>query len=198
MTTKAILIEKSEMEAVFRFDPVTNVLERKYRGLYWRAANVNQRKDGYSRVNFNRRNIYIHRLIYTLIHGNIDEDMHIDHWDGNPENNNLSNLQPLSHRDNLAKSRSGVNPYLNASRGKYQVQVNAWFGEKRCAFYLGYFKEKTDAQLLCDAYDAKFGYGKPDYSVRLGTYEEWIKCMKDFRIRNTATSRPPEFQGVSN
>lgn len=179
--TKAITIEKSEMEVIFRYNPVTYILERIFRGKKWRVVKLKPGISGYSRVSFNGRYILVHRLIYTLFHGNIDEDIHIDHWDGNPENNKISNLQPLSNRDNIAKSRAGVNPYFDEYLRKYRVQPSAWVEGKVRSVHLGYFKDEAEAEKMCDAYNETFGWNKPLYKARLGTYEEWLEYMEAFK-----------------
>jgi hypothetical protein len=46
---------------------------------------------------------YVHRLVYTHFVGEILEGLEIDHIDGNPRNNTLTNLQLLSRRDNTDK-----------------------------------------------------------------------------------------------
>ena len=46
---------------------------------------------------------YVHRLVYQTFIGEIPEGLEIDHIDGNPSNNNLSNLQLLSRRGNTDK-----------------------------------------------------------------------------------------------
>ena len=46
---------------------------------------------------------YIHRLVWETFRGEIPKGLEIDHLDGNPSNNSLSNLQLLSRRDNTYK-----------------------------------------------------------------------------------------------
>ena len=46
---------------------------------------------------------YIHRLVWETFVGNIPEGLDIDHKDSNPSNNNLSNLQLLTPRENNDK-----------------------------------------------------------------------------------------------
>lgn len=45
----------------------------------------------------------VHRVIWECFNGPIPDGMDVDHIDGNPKNNSLSNLQLLTHRDNLRK-----------------------------------------------------------------------------------------------
>lgn len=47
---------------------------------------------------------YVHRVIYECVFGKIPEDKDIDHIDGNTKNNKISNLQLLTHRENLLKA----------------------------------------------------------------------------------------------
>jgi hypothetical protein len=60
---------------------------------------------------------YIHRLVWEAFVGEIPKGMTIDHIDGNPNNNNLNNLQLLSSRDNTIRhyNRDG-NRYLRKER----------------------------------------------------------------------------------
>ena len=46
---------------------------------------------------------YVHRLVYQNFIGEIPEGLEIDHIDGNPRNNSLTNLQLLSRRGNTHK-----------------------------------------------------------------------------------------------
>lgn len=45
----------------------------------------------------------VHRVVWECFNGEIPDKMDIDHIDGNPKNNNLDNLQLLSHAENLRK-----------------------------------------------------------------------------------------------
>lgn len=46
---------------------------------------------------------YVHRLVWETFMGEIPEGKEIDHIDGNPHNNSLSNLQIVTRRENLLK-----------------------------------------------------------------------------------------------
>ena len=68
---------------------------------------LKQTKSGnYYRVNMAygiNKKILVHRGVWEAFNGEIPEGMDIDHIDNNTANNALSNLQILSHRDNIKK-----------------------------------------------------------------------------------------------
>ena len=177
-------IYKHELEKVFRYDVDSNVLERKWAKIgEWRVVKIDKanHSSGYILVKFNGRMIFAHRIIYTLIEGDIPDNMDIDHIDEVKTNNNISNLQLLSHRDNKAKSCPGLNPRYRKDINSYQVQELIWFGKKQHNCYFGCFETKTEAQRLCNAYNSQFGYGKPQYAARTRTPEYWRACMINFK-----------------
>ena len=52
------------------------------------------RKDGnYSYVEINKVSYSVHRVVWLLNHGNIPDDVMVDHVDGNRQNNKISNLR---------------------------------------------------------------------------------------------------------
>lgn len=57
------------------------------------------RKDGYFFGQYARTKLYAHRVIYELHHG-VTPDK-IDHIDGNPSNNCISNLRSVTHAQNM-------------------------------------------------------------------------------------------------
>ena len=87
--------------------------------------------DGYVRVILGRKSYLMHRIIWTLAHGDIPNDMHIDHINHNRSDNSLNNLRIVSKKENLKnKSRSSRNTtghsgiILRADDGKYMVRVS--------------------------------------------------------------------------
>lgn len=50
-----------------------------------------------------------HRLIYETFYGKVNPSIDIDHKDQNKWNNNISNLQPLSHKINSGKRNTTYN-----------------------------------------------------------------------------------------
>lgn len=60
-------------------------------------------KKAYLRIIFEKRNIYVHRLIWVYMTGKNPE--YIDHIDGNGLNNKWENLRSVSHRINLKNQK---------------------------------------------------------------------------------------------
>jgi hypothetical protein len=60
---------------------------------------------GYWVVRINRSIYKIHRIIFKLLHANFNENLYIDHIDGNKENNNISNLRVVDHGINMKNKR---------------------------------------------------------------------------------------------
>lgn len=53
--------------------------------------------------NLNKKHFLVHRAVWEAFNGPIPEGLDIDHIDGNPHNNSLSNLQAITHRENILK-----------------------------------------------------------------------------------------------
>ena len=54
--------------------------------------------------NNKKKSYYVHRFIFETFKGAIPKGMEIDHYDTNKKNNSISNLQLLSHKENVRKS----------------------------------------------------------------------------------------------
>ena len=53
-----------------------------------------------------RKNYYQHRFIYEVFNGMIPKLMEVDHRNGVRNDNNINNLQLLSHKQNVEKSKN--------------------------------------------------------------------------------------------
>ena len=65
------------------------------------------------RVMLNKKAYYVHRIIWALLNGSVDQNMVIDHLDGNPQNNHIDNLQIKTHAGNMlnkghSRSSTGI------------------------------------------------------------------------------------------
>ncbi|ACE75796.1 P56 [Xanthomonas phage phiL7] len=101
-----------------------------------RAGSVNGR--GYCQVLLYGKHYLVHRLAWLYVHGRWPADK-VDHIDGNPSNNKLSNLREctqLENQQNRApqkQKRSGLPHGVTMSHGKYGAKITTdgkpkWLG----------------------------------------------------------------------
>jgi len=64
---------------------------------------------GYMCFTAGGKHYLFHRIIYECYRGLIEDDLVIDHIDGNPLHNNLENLQAISQSENSKRGRTGEN-----------------------------------------------------------------------------------------
>jgi hypothetical protein len=105
------------------------------------------RSDGYMLIRINRVQYYSHRLAWLIVYGEwpINE---IDHRDGNPSNNRISNIRLATGKENIRNSRvrrdnkSGLRGvWWNEKRKKWEVRIKA----EGKFLYLGRFSNFNDA-----------------------------------------------------
>lgn len=91
----------------------------------------------------------VHFLMWISFVGKINDGFVIDHIDDNPSNNNIENLQLLSHRNNIIKGtvakRSKHSKFPNVS---YRHDRKKFFGRIQYqgkSYITGHFNNETDA-----------------------------------------------------
>lgn len=83
---------------------------------------------GYKNGYLGRRQFFVHRAIFALIHGYYPKS--IDHIDGNRSNNHISNLRECTQSQNMCnakirKGRQGMKGvWWDKSRGKWCARIN--------------------------------------------------------------------------
>lgn len=91
-------------------------------------------KGGRACVSIGNRPYFIHRIVWILNFGAIEECNFIDHIDGNAENNLISNLRSISHKENTrnrkiaSTNKSGVS---GVSLVNYKGNPVRWCSEYR-------------------------------------------------------------------
>lgn len=108
--------------------------------------------NGYVLIGFNSKNYKAHRLAWLYEYG-CWPSKHIDHIDGNPSNNRISNLREATQSENLQnqlKARAdSKTSLLGASRNKNRSNYRAQIMVNGKSIHLGCFKTDIEAH---DAY----------------------------------------------
>ena len=91
------------------------------------------------------QSVYVLVAKSFLNHKSCGYKLVVDHIDNNPLNDNLYNLQIISHRKNISKSMKGTSKYTgvcwNKSQGKWKGAIS-FYGKIK---HLGYFTDELKA-----------------------------------------------------
>lgn len=66
----------------------------------WRVKAQSINRTGYLTVRYKTRHLQVHRVIYRKFIGELIPGLEINHIDGNPKNNDASNLEQVTHSQN--------------------------------------------------------------------------------------------------
>ena len=143
------MITYERAHELFNYDPVSGALTNKINRRKARAGAdaTNPHNGGYRRVGVDRRQYLAHRVIILMQFGYLPAE-DTDHINGIKDDNRISNLRAVSHRENmrnlkLAKNNtSGVTGVgFNKANKKWVARINTKHGLK----YLGSFSDKEAA-----------------------------------------------------
>ena len=102
--------------------------------------------------------VSFHRAIYAWFFGEVPEGYVVDHIDDNKGNNSINNLQLLTPRENLQKSRP---------KAKYMPQI----GRKK--IYTREYVEAKLAEWTARAEKAKAEHNAKEYHDAMTGYSQW-------------------------
>ena len=120
---------------------------------------------GYIIISINKKRIYAHRAAFLYLYGVTPEE--VDHIDGSPSNNSISNLRPVNRKTNMRNvGRSSSNTSgktgvcWDNARGKWMAYINR--GGKRVRSKR--FTKRSDADLhritWCREYEFHENHGR--------------------------------------
>jgi len=119
---------------------------------------------GYLHTCIAGKHVKVHRLIYEAFNGKMADGMHVDHIDGDKQNNCIDNLRAMTCREN---NRAHRNKKANASskyRGvNWHKRDKCWMasiGTKSGSLYIGRFKSEIKAARAFDEKAIELGYAK--------------------------------------
>lgn len=125
-------MNERRLREVFDFDPETGVFTRLVSVSNIKAGYStpgSPAKNGYLRLRIDGRLYYSHRLAWLWVYGSWP-NKNIDHIDGNPRNNAISNLRLADQSENLqnisksSKAQSGLRgAYLERSTGRWCSKI---------------------------------------------------------------------------
>lgn len=116
--TDRIHLDRQHLSEVFKVDPLSpsgliriggNLSNPRVKSMVGKpAGNKKYQTDGRPhawQLMLNGKSYLVHRIVYTLVHGEIPDDCVIDHVDRNPFNNKIENLRVASYSDNRKNSK---------------------------------------------------------------------------------------------
>lgn len=147
-------LTQAQLRTILSYDIETGaftwLVSKKGPGAFAGRRAGSTRHDGYIQIKLEGRKYWAHRLVWLWMYG-FWPDQNIDHIDGNPSNNAISNLRDVSQSfnvHNIRKEKSGktsglprgvsLNPY-----GNYIARIRATGFNA----HIGTFKTITEAEL---------------------------------------------------
>jgi len=119
------------------------------RKLKGRLLNPHQNKLGYRRAPLGGRGKnrqQIHRLVVSAFIGKIPEGMVIDHLDGDPSNNHVSNLEIVTYHENMVRGKlckQAESKYVGVVRNKSNWSARKFVNGEQ--FFFGTYRTEEEA-----------------------------------------------------
>jgi len=82
---------------------------------------------GYSQIHYKQGMYRVHRIIWEMFHGYVPEKYVIDHIDGDPTNNSVSNLRAVEEKynsRNKKKQNNNTSGFVGVTSIKYKNPAN--------------------------------------------------------------------------
>ena len=155
-----VLPTQERLKELFDYNPTTGVLPRRTSVCSYAAGSCvgTSHSSGYLRVTIDRKQYYLHRVIWKLITGGEPGGLDIDHINRDRSDNRLSNLR-LVDRSTNKLNHGGYKSNKNGANGVHFVPSSGkWRAQRRkggVAYHLGYFDSLTEAAAVSRAWDAR-------------------------------------------
>jgi len=127
------------------------VFEYKDGHLYWLSSRGNAKagskagsitKDGYWYLQYDKRQIYAHRVVWEMHNGEIPDGLCVDHINTNKSDNRLCNLRLVTVKEN-GYNRNAKGYCLDKVTNKWKAYIK----RDGVVYHLGYFEKESDAAL---------------------------------------------------
>lgn len=135
---------QKELQRLFRYDPETGIIYRKWPTRGEKATGC-PNSEGYLLISVNGHNYSAHRLIWMYLYGTWPKDT-IDHINGIRSDNRLCNLRACTQQQNVCNMKGhprNTSGYKGVTlvNGKWKAGIKA----NGKAIYIGSFVKKEDA-----------------------------------------------------
>lgn len=118
-------------------------------GEVYKKKKPNINKNGYMKIGFNGKSVYLHRIVAKAFYG--DSDMQVDHINGDKQDNSVKNLEYVTAKENSSRA-NGVRVIWNGieynslsdfarEHKQSKESVSRWCRSKR--LYKGHMIERV-------------------------------------------------------
>lgn len=149
-------ITTEELKRMISYDESTGIfrwIEKRRGRNYGGVAGSIHKTLGYLQVRISYKLYYGHRLAWQYVHG-YEPTERIDHIDGNPSNNMLSNLRMCSQSQNMGNSRKRSNNTSGFKGVSWFKRDGKWKVQIQCAGmknkHIGYYYSPEIAAIVYD------------------------------------------------
>jgi hypothetical protein len=123
--------------------------------LYWKKNNKQAgtpRKEGYIVIELNKTKYYAHRLIWSLLNGEIPNNKHIDHINRDKADNKIENLRLATSRENALNTnrKSNNTGVYGVTKDRCYYKVSFTVNNK--SVHVGNFKDLDKAKECAEQY----------------------------------------------
>jgi len=174
MSEKPVHVQAKDVKKLFGYDAgLLHWLERPTLGKSWNTKHAGKVAGsithlGYRVILIDRRPYKAHRLVWAFFHGEWP-DGYIDHINGDPSDNHISNLRVVSAQDNGRNMRRSRANSSGITGVHYRRHIRKWvariFVNGRDT-HLGVFDTAADAAAARQAAQATHGFHSNHGSAR--------------------------------
>ena len=149
---------QQRLKELFYYNPETGGFTRliSVKGVKCKEGDTTSQKvnsSGYLRIMVDGVRYQAHRLAWIYVHGDIPNQMHIDHINRDRADNRICNLRLATNQQNRQNSKANLNN-TSGKKGVYWHKRDAcWYvaiGVAGKLKHLGYFKDRETADLARD------------------------------------------------
>ena len=177
--------------------PLSNELYLELDGLIYRRIKILKNMFGYNFVKLTnssgKRTLYIHRLVYRTFVGAIPSNMEINHIDHNKENNSVTNLELLTHSENLRKA---VLHYGNKLKPRCKQCGRVISSKKENAVYCFECAKTHDSSFYKISRSAKYEHPSKDVLWALIKAKPFVEIGRIYGVTDNAIRRLAKSYGL--